>query len=75
MSFESMKKYTKIEKDKTGGYSEHQKDYKARMRNRDRGERKGGYYESGYHNKSPEFKQGEYQFVRSGKKPHSKKKK
>lgn len=75
MSFQNLKTHTKMGKDKQGGYTETQKDYKSRMNKRDQEKQKGGYYQGEYHNKSPEFQQKKYQFVESGNKKSSKKKK
>ena len=74
MSFESVKKHTEIEKDKAGGYSETQKDYKKKMHKRDQKKKRAGYYNHKYHNQSPEFKQGDNQFIKSGSEVNSKKK-
>ncbi len=63
----------KIEKDETGGYSESQKDYHHKRAKQVEEKSKGGYYNGEYHNTSPEFKQGEWQFVDSSSKASSKK--
>lgn len=62
----------KIETDETGGYSESQKDYHHKRAKQNEEKSKGGYYEGEYHNKSREFKQGEWQFVDSSGKGSSK---
>lgn len=78
--FESLKKTTKIDKDKHGGYSETQTDYHQRMSRQYQEKKKGAYYDHGYHIKSKQFKQGDEQFIRSygadkGPKKKQKKKK
>jgi len=80
LSFDSFKTRTgKIGKDKEGGYSDTQRNYKKRRAAQSSETRKGGYHGGEYHNKSSEFKQGEWQFVKSadgkGKKVPKKKKK
>lgn len=72
LSFESITKHSKIQKDKYGGYSETQRNYHYRNAKRDQDTRKGGYYEGGFHNKSPEFKPDDLQFVKPGDKAKKK---
>lgn len=57
-------KRTEMEKDKKEGYSEEQRDYKAK-RKRTQTEKEGeGYYNGSYHHKSGKYKKGEWQFVK-----------
>lgn len=74
-AFESLKKKTKIEKDEHGGYTDTQKDYHKRMSKQSQSTRKGAYYNGKYHIKGKNFKQGEYQFIRSSGAPKEAKKK
>jgi hypothetical protein len=65
LAIQKLKRTGEIEKDETGGYSETQKDYH-KKRSKQIEEKSGaGYYEGGYHSKSPGFQQGEWQFVDS----------
>ena len=57
-------KQTKIEKDRSGGYSETQRDYKSRATRTQERKEGAGYYDGEYHNKSQHYKQGEYQLVK-----------
>ena len=52
-----------IEKDKDSGYSESQRDPHSRRSNQIKDKTSGAYYNGGYHNKSQDFKPGEWQFV------------
>jgi hypothetical protein len=56
-------KQTEIEKDKSGGYSETQRDYKARKRQTQKEKEGAGYYGGEYHHKGQKYKKGEWQFV------------
>lgn len=56
-------KQTRIETDQSGGYSETQRDYKARGRRTQEEKEGAGYYNGEYHNKSRKYKKGEWQFV------------
>lgn len=57
-------KQTKIEKDGSGGYSETQRDYKARGRRTLQRKEGAGYYDGEYHNKGQHYKKSEWQFVK-----------
>jgi len=57
-------KRTKIEKDSSGGYTQTQRDYKARNRRQQERKEGAGYYDGEYHNKGEHYKQGEWQFVK-----------
>lgn len=59
-------KQTEIEKD-SGGYSETQRDYKARRRRTEESKEGAGYYDGKFHNKSKKYKKGEWQFVEEEK--------
>lgn len=60
-------KQTKIEKDKSGGYSETQRDYKARKKRTQKDKEGAGYYGGEYHNTSQDYTKGEWQFVEEDK--------
>ena len=59
-------KQTEIEKD-SGGYTESQRDYKARKQRTQEKKEGAGYYNGEYHNKSAKYKKGEWQFVEEDK--------
>ena len=65
LAIQKLKRTGEIEKDEKGGYSETQKDYKKRRSTQIEEKSGAGYYEGGYHSKSPGFQQGEWQFVDS----------
>lgn len=73
LSVERTPQFARAGGNSDGGYSESQTDYKKRMHDRDQDKQRAGYYDGTYHHQSSEFKQGKYQFVESGKKAHSKK--
>jgi hypothetical protein len=52
-----------IEKDKTGGYSETQRDHHARRKKQMKEKTGAGYYNGEYHSKSKNFQPDEWQFV------------
>ncbi len=56
---------TKIEKDKEGGYTQEQSDYKSRRNRTNQEKTDAAYYNGEYHSKGKNFKQGEWQFVDS----------
>lgn len=56
-------KQTDIEKDRSGGYAETQRDYKARKRRSQESKEGAGYYDGEYHIKGENYKKGEWQFV------------
>jgi len=56
-------KQAEVEKDKSGGYTEEQRDYKARKRRTQKEKEGSGYYGGEYHNKGQKYKKGEWQFV------------
>lgn len=64
-----------IEKDKTGGYSETQRDHHARRKKQIKKKTKAGYYNGEYHSKSKNFQPDEWQFVDQAQGGSSSKKK
>lgn len=54
-----------IEKDKTGGYSDTQRDHHSRRKKQIKNKTGSGYYNGEYHSKSKNFKPDEWQFVDS----------
>ncbi len=62
-AIEEFKRTGEIETDKSGGYSESQRDPHARRAKQIKDKTGGGYYQGEYHNTSPEYRPGEWQFV------------
>lgn len=63
-----------IKMDESGGYAESQRDHHAKRSKQLKQKSSPGYYDGSYHNKSSNFKPGEWQFVGSSNKATSKKK-
>ena len=62
-AIEEFKRTGEIETDKSGGYSESQRDPHARRAKQVKEKTGAGYYQGEYHNTSPEYRPGEWQFV------------
>ncbi|MFA4875016.1 MAG: hypothetical protein WC690_06705 [bacterium] len=73
-AIQKVKRTGEIKMDESGGYSESQRDPHSRRSKQIKDKTGGGYYQGEYHNKSPEFKQGEWQFVDDSKGGSSKSK-
>jgi uncharacterized protein YxeA len=64
-SIQEFKRTGEIQKDETGSYTETQRDYHKRRTKQIKDKTGAGYYDGTYHSKSPEYQQGEWQFVDS----------
>lgn len=56
-------KRSTMEKSANKGYSEQQRDYKAKRKRTRKHKEKPGYYNGKYHYKSREYRKGEWQFI------------
>ncbi len=57
-------KQTRMERDRSGGYSEQQRDYKAKRRRTQKEKEGEAYYQGSYHMKGEDYKASEWQIIK-----------